>query len=187
MNDNDAARSMRIAAFLARYRNAGIFSGLDTAPGAAAPEQEAAPEADGTPEQFVHDLEAMGPAFVKIGQALSTRPDMVPPDFMAALERMQSDVAPVPFEQVRAQIESELGVRIGRMFADGNHDDVTAAKWFERAYREGPNASQAAEAMGRWMGSLAAVDPAAARGVAADYLRRFPNGPDAAQARELAR
>jgi TolA-binding protein len=81
----------------------------------------------------------------------------------------------------------DAAMRMGRMFADSNHDDVTAAKWFERAYREGPNASQAAEAMGSWMGSLAASDRAAARSVAADYLRRFPNGPDAAQARELAR
>ncbi|MBX3712860.1 MAG: AarF/ABC1/UbiB kinase family protein [Lysobacter sp.] len=127
MNDNDAARSMRIAAFLARYRNAGIFSGLDTTPGAASPELEATADADGTPEQFVHDLEAMGPAFVKIGQALSTRPDMVPPDFMAALERMQSDVAPIPFEQIRAQIESELGVRVGRMFAHIEPEPIGSA------------------------------------------------------------
>jgi ubiquinone biosynthesis protein len=127
MNDNDATRSMRIAAFLARYRNAGIFSGLDTAPGAALPALEATADAGGTPEQFVHDLEAMGPAFVKIGQALSTRPDMVPPDFMAALERMQSDVAPIPFEQVRTQIESELGVRIHRMFAHIEPEPIGSA------------------------------------------------------------
>jgi ubiquinone biosynthesis protein len=127
MNDNDATRSMRIAAFLARYRNAGIFSGLDTAPGAASPALEATADAGGTPEQFVHDLEAMGPAFVKIGQALSTRPDMVPPDFMAALERMQSDVAPIPFEQVRTQIESELGVRIHRMFAHIEPEPIGSA------------------------------------------------------------
>jgi ubiquinone biosynthesis protein len=127
MNDNDATRSMRIAAFLARYRNAGIFSGLDTAPGTASPALEATADAGGTPEQFVHDLEAMGPAFVKIGQALSTRPDMVPPDFMAALERMQSDVAPIPFEQVRTQIESELGVRIHRMFAHIEPEPIGSA------------------------------------------------------------
>lgn len=127
MNDNDAARSMRIAAFLAKYRNAGIFSGLDTVPGASSPEPEATADADGTPEQFVHDLEAMGPAFVKIGQALSTRPDMVPPDYMAALERMQSDVAPIPFEQVRAQIESELGVRIQRMFVHIEPEPIGSA------------------------------------------------------------
>jgi ubiquinone biosynthesis protein len=127
MNDNDAARSMRIAAFLARYRNAGIFSGLDTGPGAASPQLETAVQPDGTPEQFVHDLESMGPAFVKIGQALSTRPDMVPPEFMVALERMQSDVAPIPFEQVREQIESELGVRIQRMFVHIEPDPIGSA------------------------------------------------------------
>lgn len=129
MNDNNAARSMRIAAFLARYRNAGIFSGLDTEPGAASPEPATATTAasDGTPEQFVHDLEAMGPAFVKIGQALSTRPDMVPPEYMAALERMQSDVAPIAFEHVRAQIEAELGVRLHTLFATIDPEPIGSA------------------------------------------------------------
>ena len=50
---------------------------------------------EGKPEEFVADLEALGPTFIKIGQALSTRPDMVPPAYLAALERMQDDVAPV--------------------------------------------------------------------------------------------
>ena len=129
MNDNDTARSMRIAAFLARYRNAGIFAGLDTEPGATSPELPATTTAasDGTPEQFVQDLEAMGPAFVKIGQALSTRPDMVPAPFMAALERMQSQVAPIPFEQVRAQVEAELGVRIHSMFASIDVEPIGSA------------------------------------------------------------
>lgn len=129
MNDHHATRSMRIAAFLARYRKAGIFTGLDTEPGLASTEPGAAPpgDAEGTPEQFVQDLESMGPAFVKIGQALSTRPDMVPPEYMAALERMQSDVAPIPFEQVRAQVEAELGVRIQRMFASIEPEPIGSA------------------------------------------------------------
>lgn len=127
MNETGTARSVRIAAFLARYRNAGIFSGLDAEPGSATPEVPSAEGEPGTPEQFVSDLEAMGPAFVKIGQALSTRPDMVPPDFMAALERMQSDVAPVDFESTRSQIETELGVRVGHLFADIDPEPIGSA------------------------------------------------------------
>jgi predicted unusual protein kinase regulating ubiquinone biosynthesis (AarF/ABC1/UbiB family) len=50
----------------------------------------------GQAEEFVEDLEALGPTFVKIGQALSTRPDMVPPAYLVALQRMQDDVSPIP-------------------------------------------------------------------------------------------
>ncbi|HWS77323.1 MAG TPA: AarF/UbiB family protein [Thermomonas sp.] len=105
------ARTARIVGFLLKYRNAGVFSGLDVDAS-----QAAELPADGRPEEFVDDLEALGPTFVKIGQALSTRPDMVPPAYLAALERMQDDVAPVPFEDIRVVLEEELGVKLGKLF-----------------------------------------------------------------------
>ncbi|HVI26576.1 MAG TPA: AarF/UbiB family protein [Xanthomonadaceae bacterium] len=107
------ARTAQILRFLLKYRSAGVFTGLDL--DAADPEQ--APATEGKPEEFVNDLEALGPAFVKIGQALSTRPDMVPASYLAALERMQDEVAPIPFEAVRAVVEDELGVRLSKAFA----------------------------------------------------------------------
>lgn len=110
------ARTARILAFLLKYRRAGVFAGLDLDGTAGAPEDDDA-ATGGHPEAFVDDLEALGPTFVKIGQALSTRPDMVPPAYIAALERMQDDVAPVPFDQVRATIEESLGVRLNHLFA----------------------------------------------------------------------
>ena len=117
INDTYAPRSVRIAAFLAKYRNAGVFAGMDSQAGL--PDRDTA-ETTSAPmaEQFVADLEAMGPAFVKIGQALSTRPDMVPMEYIAALERMQNDVKPIGSDEVRAQIERELGVRISKLFAE---------------------------------------------------------------------
>ena len=54
-----------------------------------------------SPEKFADELEALGPTFVKLGQMLSTRPDLVPPAYASALERMQEKVAPVPFEVIR--------------------------------------------------------------------------------------
>ncbi len=107
-------RSAQILAFLLKYRGAGVFSGitLDTAPA-----DIDAPTVDGRPEEFVTDLEALGPTFVKIGQSLSTRPDMVPPEYLAALERMQDDVAPVPADAIRAVVEDELGVKISTAFS----------------------------------------------------------------------
>ena len=108
------ARTARIVRFLLKYRNAGIFSGLDLDAAASGIES---PPPEGRPEEFAADLEALGPTFVKIGQALSTRADMVPPAYLAALEHMQDQVAPLPFEVVREVVEAELEVRIGKAFA----------------------------------------------------------------------
>ncbi|WP_417473552.1 ABC1 kinase family protein [Luteimonas mephitis] len=120
------ARTTQILRFLVKYRSAGVFSGLDldAADGVADGET---PATEGKPEEFVDDLEALGPTFIKIGQALSTRPDMVPPPFLVALERMQDDVAPIPFEQVREVVESELAVRISKAFAQFDEQPLGCA------------------------------------------------------------
>ena len=107
------ARTAQILKFLLKYRSAGVFSGLDVDAASVDPSEL---PTEGKPEEFVSDLEALGPTFVKIGQALSTRPDMVPPAYIAALERMQDDVAPMPFDQVKAVVEEELGFAIGKLF-----------------------------------------------------------------------
>lgn len=116
MSDSDRrmARTGRILRFLFKYRSAGVFSGLDL--DSATVDAIDAPTTEGKPEEFVADLEALGPTFVKIGQALSTRADMVPPAYLAALERMQDDVAPVPLADIRAVIKDELGVRLSKAF-----------------------------------------------------------------------
>ena len=107
------ARTAQILRFLFKYRNAGVFSGVEVD----ASEIDATqPQPEGRPEEFVDDLEALGPTFIKISQALSTRPDMVPPAYLAALQRMQDDVAPAPFEDIRAVVEAELGVKLGKLF-----------------------------------------------------------------------
>jgi ubiquinone biosynthesis protein len=62
-------------------------------------------------------LEELGPTFVKLGQALSTRPDLIPPAFVAELTRLQDRVAPFPCEQARELVESELGGPLGELFA----------------------------------------------------------------------
>jgi predicted unusual protein kinase regulating ubiquinone biosynthesis (AarF/ABC1/UbiB family) len=122
---SNLSRYAQIGAFLLRYRKAGLFNGLDL------DAQEAGLGVDtdaippGQPEQFVDDLEALGPTFIKVGQALSTRPDMVPAPYLTALERMQDDVAPVPVAEVRVVIEEELGARIGTLF--GSFDDQPLA------------------------------------------------------------
>ena len=108
------ARTAKILQFLLKYRNAGVFNGLDL--DAATAEHDVEVPTEGKPEQFVTDLEALGPTFVKIGQALSTRPDMVPPEYLVALERMQDHVAPLEFPVIRQAIEDALGVRLSQAY-----------------------------------------------------------------------
>lgn len=63
-------------------------------------------------------LEAMGPTFVKLGQVLSTRVDLFPPDWIAEFERLQTSVPPAPFEDVLPQITEALGRPPDEVFRD---------------------------------------------------------------------
>ncbi|MDQ3159948.1 MAG: AarF/UbiB family protein [Pseudomonadota bacterium] len=113
------ARAAQILRFVLTYRDAGVFTGLDVDANWEMAPDTAQTSADGTsqPEAFVRDLEALGPTFIKIGQALSTRPDMVPPAYMVALERIQDNVDPLEMTDVRAVIEEELGAKLTSVFA----------------------------------------------------------------------
>ena len=63
-------------------------------------------------------LDELGPTFVKFGQLLSTRPDVVPPDIVAELRGLQDDVSPVGFNQIRDVVEAELGLTIEQAFLE---------------------------------------------------------------------
>src|SRR6187397_1089162 len=89
------------------------------------------PFPEGTPSQRGQHLREMldelGPTFVKYGQLLSTRPDVVPPDIVAELRSLQDDVRPFPFAQVREAIESQLGQPIERLFLEFSELPLAAA------------------------------------------------------------
>jgi ubiquinone biosynthesis protein len=72
-------------------------------------------------------LDELGPTFVKFGQLLSTRPDLVPPDIIAELRGLQDDVRPFPFEQAERVIEEDLGNSIERLFLEFEREPVAAA------------------------------------------------------------
>lgn len=78
-------------------------------------------------ERFVRDLEAMGPTYIKIGQLLSTRSDLLPASFLVALARLQDDVAPFPYQEVEEIVTAELGVRISKAFATFEREPLAAA------------------------------------------------------------
>ena len=72
-------------------------------------------------------LDELGPTFVKFGQVLSTRPDIVPPDIVAELRKLQDDVSPVPFEQVEAVVRAELDLTIEQAFLRFDERPIAAA------------------------------------------------------------
>lgn len=62
-------------------------------------------------------LEELGPTFIKLGQILSTRPDLVPPVYISQLELLQDRVPPVKFEEIKSTVEKELGLPVEKVFA----------------------------------------------------------------------
>jgi ubiquinone biosynthesis protein len=69
-------------------------------------------------ERFASMLEDLGPTFVKLGQILSTRGDLLPPEFTRPLARLQDQVPPFPFDEVKEQIERELGGDLDALYDD---------------------------------------------------------------------
>lgn len=119
---------------LQRYKDlAGLalkYGGDAARPDDVAPEE--AVTKDGLPpdpkaEQLASDLERLGPTFVKLGQLLSTRADLLPQAYVDALARLQDRVKPFPFEQVEEIVQRELGVRISKAFSRFDRDPVAAA------------------------------------------------------------
>ena len=72
-------------------------------------------------------LTDLGPAYVKLGQLLSTRADLVPDGYADELAKLQAQVPPVPYAQVRATVEDELHRPIGEAFTRFDHDPLAAA------------------------------------------------------------
>ncbi|MBD2125721.1 AarF/ABC1/UbiB kinase family protein [Microcoleus sp. ZQ-A2] len=72
-------------------------------------------------------LTRLGPAYIKVGQALSTRPDLVPPMFLEELSLLQDQLPPFPNELAYQFIEEELGARPQEIYAELTPDPVAAA------------------------------------------------------------
>src|SRR5215213_2839500 len=76
---------------------------------------------------FRKRLVELGPAYIKLGQVLSTRPDLIPQSYIDELEQLQDDVDPLPIEQVEQTIEAELGARLSKLFASFEREPLGTA------------------------------------------------------------
>ncbi|HSY17709.1 MAG TPA: AarF/UbiB family protein [Candidatus Acidoferrales bacterium] len=79
------------------------------------------------PEELADDLEKMGPTFIKFGQLLSSRPDLLPEPYLKALARLQDKVKPFPYAEVEQIVASELGVRLSKAFSYFEEKHLAAA------------------------------------------------------------
>ena len=68
--------------------------------------------------RFRRVLEELGPTFIKLGQVLSTRPDLLPPAFIKELSRLQDDTSPLPFEEIRGVLTEGLGKPLDELFGE---------------------------------------------------------------------
>ena len=90
---------------------------------------EVEPDVKARAEAFASSLKKLGPTYVKFGQVLSTRPDIVPREYVAALESLQDAVEPFSFAEVEKIVELELGARISKIFAEFDATPMAAASW----------------------------------------------------------
>jgi ubiquinone biosynthesis protein len=79
------------------------------------------------PVRLREAFEELGPTFVKLGQVLSTRSDVVPEAFLEEFTRLQDNVQPLPFEVVRAEVEKELGRKLEEAYASFRAEPMAAA------------------------------------------------------------
>lgn len=118
-----AGRYRDLARLLLRYGRSDLVrgAGLDGAPG----------DGDGSagdlPARFAADLERMGPTWIKLGQILSTRHDLLPPEYTEALTRLQDTVEPFGFAEVEEIVEDELGARLRHLFDWFDPEPLAAA------------------------------------------------------------
>src|SRR4051812_4721983 len=80
-----------------------------------------------TAAKFRKRLVELGPAYVKLGQVLSTRPDLLPEVYIRELEKLQDDVDPIPYSEVERIVEEELKGRISKMFGEFNREPIGSA------------------------------------------------------------
>jgi ubiquinone biosynthesis protein len=80
-----------------------------------------------TAERIRLVLQDLGPSFIKLGQIASTRPDLLPPDVITELKKLQENVPPVAFEEVKKVIETSLGVTLEQAFVSFDETPLAAA------------------------------------------------------------
>jgi ubiquinone biosynthesis protein len=122
----DIGRVRDISGVLARYGFGEVLGRMGFGPKRSGPEEGESNERSWATRLRLA-LEELGPSFVKLGQIMSTRADVLPPELIAELIKLQDSVPPVPFLEIREQIERSLGASLGEIYAEFDEKPLAAA------------------------------------------------------------
>ena len=88
-----------------------------------------APQSEGlsTPKRLLLVMQELGPTFIKLGQILSTRPDLIPEEFIEEFKTLQSSAAPLPFEKISAQLNIALPAPVDEIFDNIDPEPLASA------------------------------------------------------------
>src|SRR5688572_10751771 len=125
-----------IALLLWKYGRSDLVRQMGIDETLAADEAPAIHTGDTNPEQLAADLEAMGPTYVKLGQVLSGRPDLLPDAYLKALARLHDKVKPFSYGEVERIVTAELGVKISKAFSRFDVEPMAAASLGQVHYAE---------------------------------------------------
>jgi ubiquinone biosynthesis protein len=120
-------RYKEIALLLVKYGRGDLVTALGMQEAIDPEQARSSVPASASPDQLADDLEAMGPTFVKLGQVLSSRPDLLPQPYLAALARLQDRVKPFAYEEVEQIVAAELGVHVANAFGRFDREPLAAA------------------------------------------------------------
>ena len=126
ISTNHFKRYGQIASLLWKYGRSDLVRQPDLL-GALPPEIKNGAAGNPAPEQLADDLEAMGSTYIKLGQVLAGRPDLLPEPYLNALARLQDRVKPFPYDEVEQIVTTELGVRISKAFSRFEAEPLAAA------------------------------------------------------------
>ncbi len=124
---NHLKRYKEIGLMLWKYGHSDIAKQMDMDEPIDPKEVKPVVPGDASPEQLALDLERMGPTYVKLGQMLAGRPDLLPEPYLKALARLQDNVQPFPYEEVEKIILTELNVKISKAFSRFDPKPLAAA------------------------------------------------------------
>ena len=99
----DMSRLRQVASILAKHGLGILVTGIDV------PGINSNRSFESTPQRTVLAIQELGPTYIKLGQILSTRPDVIPPAYIEALQALQDDVVSLPFSDITSVLDEELG------------------------------------------------------------------------------
>ncbi|TVZ28338.1 putative unusual protein kinase regulating ubiquinone biosynthesis (AarF/ABC1/UbiB family) [Gillisia sp. Hel_I_86] len=121
-------RYQKFMVFMLKYWNSDLFTKTaSTALNDDDQDENLSAVYDQSPEELVEDLKNMGPTYIKLGQLLSTRPDLLPDPYLQALASLQDDVPPIEYSVVQEIVEEEIGTKISKAFSSFDEGPLASA------------------------------------------------------------